>query len=52
MTQIPDAPWITETERRGTDYMYEFAYGKMYDEYDREPFAVYDPDLNSCNWDD
>ena len=21
---IPDAPWIREAERRGTDYMYEF----------------------------
>jgi hypothetical protein len=21
---VPDAPWIREAERRGTDYMYEF----------------------------
>lgn len=21
---IPDAPWVRETEARGTDYMYEY----------------------------
>lgn len=30
MMQIPDAPWIREAERRGTDYMYEFIFGKYY----------------------
>ena len=25
---IPDAPWIREAERRGTDYMYEWIWGE------------------------
>ena len=26
--KIPDAPWIREAERRGTDYMYEWIWGE------------------------
>ena len=34
MMQIPDAPYIREAEARGTDYMYEWAYGASYDDED------------------
>lgn len=27
MSEIPDAPYIREACRRGTDYMYEYIYG-------------------------
>ena len=27
MMHVPDAPYIREAERRGTDYMYEYVYG-------------------------
>lgn len=26
MKQIPDAPWIRDAERRGTDSMYDWVY--------------------------
>ena len=29
---IPDAPWIRETEARGTDYVEEWLYGEDEDE--------------------
>ena len=32
---IPDAPYIREAERRGTDYMYEWVYGSS-DDYDED----------------
>ena len=34
MWGIPDAPWIREAERRGTDYMYDFIYGRYEDDED------------------
>ena len=34
MIQIPDAPWIQETESRGTDYVEEFLFGEDEEEED------------------
>ena len=32
MVSIPDAPWIQETESRGTDYIEDWLYGEDSDE--------------------
>ena len=32
MYQIPDAPYIRDTEARGTDSMYDWVYGSSDDE--------------------
>ena len=34
MIQIPDAPWIQETESRGADYVEEFLFGEDEEEED------------------
>lgn len=39
MSEIPDAPYIREACRRGTDYMYEYVFGTLslddyYDEHE------------------
>ena len=41
MMLIPDAPYIREAEARGTDYMYEWMYGRYEDDEDED----YDEDF-------
>lgn len=42
MLNIPDAPWIKETEETG--YCKDGWWNNPEDEYDDSPMAVYDPD--------
>lgn len=42
MKQIPDAPWIRDAERRGTDSMYDWVYGVDDKDGDNEPWGVYE----------
>lgn len=41
MNNIPDAPYIREAESRGTDYMYDFVFGRIQDDEDED----YDEDF-------
>ena len=36
MIQIPDAPWIRDTEANGVDEMYDWMYGEDSDEEDED----------------
>lgn len=37
MVSVPDAPYIRDAERYGTDYMYSYTYGVDIDELEEEP---------------
>lgn len=52
MMQIPDAPWIREAERRGTDYMYEFIFGKYYRDDEDDDWDDEDDEDDEDEYDD